>query len=114
EHDRLRRRLATTAMMSAAIHGDPHLGNVLMSSSGPRWTDWESACIGPLEWDLTCLPEAALSAVPAVNAVLLAVLRDLRSLCVAVCGWTEPDRAPEKREAAAYHLRRLRERSRAA
>jgi hypothetical protein len=28
--------------------------------------------------------------------------------------WVEPDRAPEKREAAEYHLRRLRGRFRAA
>ena len=45
---------------------------------------------------------------------LLAVLRDLRSVCVAVWCWADPDRAPEKREAAAYHLRRLQERARAA
>ena len=114
EHDRLRRLLATAAIAPVAIHGDPHLGNVLMTSSGPRWTDWESACIGPLEWDLACLPETVLATVPAVNAELLAVLRDLRSVCVAVWCWAEPDRAPEKREAAEYHLRRLRERSRAA
>ena len=114
EHDRLRRLLATAAIAPVAIHGDPHLGNVLMTSSGPRWTDWESACIGPLEWDLACLPETALGIVPAVNAELLAVLRDLRSVCVAVWCWAEPDRAPEKRQAAEYHLRRLRERSRAA
>ena len=59
-------------------------------------------------------PPAALAMVPAVNAHLLAVLRDPGSVCVAVWCWAEPDRAPEKREAAEYHLRRLRERSRAA
>jgi Ser/Thr protein kinase RdoA (MazF antagonist) len=113
EHDRLKRLLTTMALKPIAIHGDPHLGNVLMASRGPRWTDWESACVGPVEWDLSCLPEAALAAVPPVNAELLAVLRDLRSACVAVWCWAEPDRAPEKRRAAEYHLRRLRERSRA-
>lgn len=114
EHDRLRRLLAAEAIAPVALHGDPHLGNVLMTSSGPRWTDWESACLGPLEWDLACLPETALAIVPVVNAELLAVLRDLRSVCVAVWCWAEPDRAPEKRQAAEYHLGRLRERSRAA
>jgi Ser/Thr protein kinase RdoA (MazF antagonist) len=114
EHNRLRQLLAEAAITPVAIHGDPHLGNVLMTSSGPLWTDWESACVGPLEWDLSCLPEATLAVVPAVNAKLLAVLRDLRSVCVAVWCWAEPDRAPEKREAAEYHLHRLRERSRVA
>ena len=112
EHDRLQRLLTTMALTPIAIHGDPHLGNVLMASHGPRWTDWESACVGPVEWDLSCLPEAALAVVPPVNAQLLAVLRDLRSACVAVWCWAEPDRAPEKRRAAEYHLRRLRGRSR--
>ena len=114
EHDRLRRLLGAAAMAPVAIHGDPHLGNVLMTPRGPRWTDWESVCLGPLEWDLACLPESTLAIVPAVNTELLAVLRDLRSVCVAVWCWAEPDRAPEKRQAAEYHLRRLRERSRAA
>lgn len=114
EHDRLRRLLAAAVMAPLAIHGDPHLGNALMTPRGPRWTDWESVCLGPLEWDLACLPETALAMVPAVNAELLAVLRDLRSVCVAVWCWAEPDRAPEKRQAAEYHLRRLRKRSRAA
>ena len=114
EHDRLRRLLAAAAMAPVAIHGDPHLGNVLMTPRGPRWTDWESVCLGPLEWDLACLPESTLAIVPAVNTELLAVLRDLRSVCVAVWCWAEPDRASEKRQAAEYHLRRLRERSRAA
>src|SRR5438552_531733 len=115
EHDRFRGLLTTTAaFMPTAIHGDPHLGNVLMTSNGPRWTDWESACVGPVEWDLACLPETALPSFPTVNAELLTVLRDLRSVCVAVWCWAEPDRAPEKREAAEYHLRRLREQSRAA
>lgn len=111
EHDRLRDRLGVAVMSRMSIHGDPHLGNVLMSTTGPRWTDWESACIGPVEWDLSCLPEAAATVIPAVDTELLALLRDLRNVCVAVWCWDEPDRAPEKRRAAEYHLRRLWERS---
>jgi len=114
EHDRLRRLPAMAGATPIAIHGDPHLGNVLMTPEGPRWTDWESACVGPLEWDLSFLPEMSRAVVPAVNEELLAVLRDLRSVCVAVWCWAEPDRAPEKREAAEYHLRRLRDRTREA
>jgi Ser/Thr protein kinase RdoA (MazF antagonist) len=114
EHDRLRPVLGWATLRPMAIHGDPHLGNVLVTPTGPRWTDWESACVGPLEWDLSCLPEAALAVVPRVDAKLLAVLRDVRSVCVAVWCWAEPDRAPEKRQAAEYHLCRLRERSSAA
>jgi hypothetical protein len=114
EHDRLRALLASFVVSPRALHGDPHLGNLLMTSSGPRWADWESACIGPLEWDLSCLPDATLDVFGDVDGELLALVRDLRSVCVAVWCWADPDRAPEKREAAEFHLQRLRDRPRAA
>jgi hypothetical protein len=114
EYDRLRALLAAFPFVPAPLHGDPHLGNVLLTSSGPRWTDFESACVGPREWDLTCLPEVSLTAFRTVDHELLAVLRDLRSMCVAVWCWVGPDRASEKREAAEFHLRRLQERADAA
>jgi hypothetical protein len=37
------------------IHGDAHLGNVLWSPDGPRWTDFENLCAGPVEYDLACI-----------------------------------------------------------
>ncbi len=114
EYDRLRGQLASLPYVSAPLHGDPHLGNVLMTSRGPRWTDWEAACVGPREWDLSCLPETTLAVCRTIDQELLIVLRDLRSVCVAVWCWTEPDREPEKREAAEFHLYRLREHSCAA
>jgi hypothetical protein len=109
-HDRLRARLASFSLACVALHGDSHLGNVLVTPNGLRWTDFESACMGPHEWDLTCLPRTSLIAFPEADQDLYAVLDDLRSLCVAVWCWVEPDRSPEKREAAEYHLRHLRHR----
>ncbi len=37
------------------IHGDAHLSNVLWSPDGPLWSDFENACLGPVEYDLACL-----------------------------------------------------------
>lgn len=37
------------------VHGDAHLGNVLATTRGAVWTDWEDAFLGPVEWDLACL-----------------------------------------------------------
>lgn len=31
------------------------LANVLATSRGPLWIDWEDCFAGPLEWDLACL-----------------------------------------------------------
>ena len=112
EHGRLAMRLSTAAISPVVIHGEPHLDNVLMTADGHRWTDWESVCLGPLEWDLSSLPETAVAVIPNVDHQLLAWLTDLRSVCVATWCWAEPDRAPEKREAAEFHLGRLRERGR--
>jgi hypothetical protein len=38
-----------------ALHGDAHLGNVIWSSAGPCWCDWEMASAGPRELDLAAL-----------------------------------------------------------
>lgn len=37
------------------VHGDAHLGNVLAGPDGPVLCDFDSACVGPPEWDLTPL-----------------------------------------------------------
>ncbi|GAA1253400.1 aminoglycoside phosphotransferase family protein [Prauserella halophila] len=34
------------------IHGDAHVGNVIVGSGGPVLCDFDSACAGPPEWDL--------------------------------------------------------------
>jgi len=34
------------------LHGD---AGVLNALPGPRWHDWEDACVGPVGWDLACL-----------------------------------------------------------
>ena len=48
--------IATFHTTFRPIHGEPHAANLLMSVHGPRWIDFESACLGPQEWDLTVLP----------------------------------------------------------
>jgi hypothetical protein len=36
------------------LHGDAHKKNLLKTSSGLVWTDFEDACRGPIEWDIAC------------------------------------------------------------
>lgn len=33
-------------------HGDAHLGNLMNTTQGLLWTDWEDAFAGPVEWDV--------------------------------------------------------------
>ncbi len=34
------------------LHGDAHLGNLMNTTDGLLWTDWEDTFAGPVEWDL--------------------------------------------------------------
>ena len=38
-----------------ALHGDAHLGNVVLTPRGVCWLDWEESWRGPIAWDLACL-----------------------------------------------------------
>ena len=69
--------------------------------------DFETACRGPLEWDLAALDDAAVQLFAEVDLELVALLRRMRSVCVAAKCWVEPSRAPEVREAARVHLKLL-------
>ncbi|MBV8113858.1 MAG: phosphotransferase [Silvibacterium sp.] len=42
------------------LHGDAHKKNVLKTSKGLVWTDFEDACSGPIEWDLACFVRTSL------------------------------------------------------
>jgi streptomycin 6-kinase len=38
-----------------ALHGDAHMGNLMNTTRGLLWTDWEDAFAGPVEWDLASI-----------------------------------------------------------
>ena len=84
------------------LHGDPHAANVVLTAEGPRWLEFESACAGPLEWDLSALQSCAPN-VPH-DSGLLRVLVSLRRACVVA--WCSAKRNPTGPEldAIAYHL----------
>lgn len=55
---RLRLEAALAALHEAPaqpLHGDAHEGNLLVTSGGLLWSDWEDAFVGPVEWDLASL-----------------------------------------------------------
>ena len=65
------------------LHGDAHVGNVLNTSAGPKWVDFEDVCAGPVEWDLASRTITAeiLDAYPGeLDRERLEECRDLRSL----------------------------------
>jgi aminoglycoside phosphotransferase (APT) family kinase protein len=52
-------RLDELAPPMQPVHGDAHLGNVIHTTAGPLWNDWEDTFTGPREWDLACLEASA-------------------------------------------------------
>jgi hypothetical protein len=37
------------------LHGDAHMGNLMQTTEGLLWTDWEDAFAGPVEWDVASI-----------------------------------------------------------
>ncbi|CAN5830158.1 hypothetical protein BH11VER1_BH11VER1_04410 [soil metagenome] len=37
------------------LHGDAHMGNLMNTTNGLLWTDWEDTFAGPVEWDLASI-----------------------------------------------------------
>jgi Ser/Thr protein kinase RdoA (MazF antagonist) len=75
------------------LHGDSHFNNLLWSSSGPLWTDFENACSGPIEYDLACLlwrgaagTDEAVAAYGAHDAAIAAAVEPYLALFLAA--WT--------------------------
>ena len=51
----LRARIEVPDLPVQAVHGDAHLGNVVMTRAGICWMDWEESWRGPRAWDLAAL-----------------------------------------------------------
>ena len=103
-------KLDRAEMVRQPLHGDPHLGNVLINGSVAIWMDLESACIGPVEWDIASLPSATWPMFSAINTDLAELLSNVHSLCVAVWCWAEFGRSAATSEAAIYQLDQLKTR----
>jgi Ser/Thr protein kinase RdoA (MazF antagonist) len=89
------------------LHGEPHDGNRLVAAGDIRWIDFESCCVGPLEWDLAFQPVAVADHFPEADAGLLRLLRRLNSARVATWCWGQA-RFPEMRRHGEVHLALLR------
>jgi Ser/Thr protein kinase RdoA (MazF antagonist) len=92
-----------------ALHGDAHLGNLMLTRAGPLWNDFEDTCTGPLEWDLACMVQrsgpAALAGYPdAPSEVALAPFIAARELQGVVWLQRLARRVPERAERAAQFL----------
>jgi hypothetical protein len=89
------------------LHGEPHDGNRIKTNTGLRWIDFESCCVGPLEWDLAFQPASVVQLFPEADSSLLVLLRSLNSARVAT--WCLQSHHPEMRHHGEIHLALLRQ-----
>jgi Phosphotransferase enzyme family len=108
QYCRLRHVAEATKGDWGSLHGDVHLGNLLVGADGPVWVDFDNACLGPREYDVAGLPAEAWSHFGNVDPALTQTFADLKSVCVTVWCWADISRSPEIREAGEYHLNRVR------
>jgi len=108
-YESVRADIESASFNHQPLHGECHIGQAISTPSGVRWLDFEAACMGPQEWDLAALDEEGLSAYGTADPSLLALSKTARLFCIVTWCWTQPDRAPEVREAAEYHLAHLKQ-----
>lgn len=110
-YDRLQTRLDELAPADrfVVLHGSPHSYNVLLVDDDPVFIDFETACRGPLEWDVAHLEsQAAPCFSGSINAELLWLCQSMVSVKTATWCTAEIDRG-DMREHAEYHLAHVRE-----
>ena len=77
------------------LHAEPHPGNLLHTSEGPRFIDLETCCRGPIELDLAHLPEEVQAHYRGADEALLAEYRALVLALVAAWRWDRTDDFPD-------------------
>jgi aminoglycoside phosphotransferase (APT) family kinase protein len=91
------------------LHGEPHPGNVLNTTSGPLFVDFETVCRGPVEFDLAHVPDAVSDRYPGVDQELLGECRGLVLAMVAAWRFDQSDRLPNRRRAGSQLIDALRQ-----
>jgi hypothetical protein len=109
--DRLQTRLDELAPANrfGVLHGSPHAYNVLLVDDHPVFIDFETVCLGPLEWDVAHLEsQAAPCFAASINTELLRLCQSMVSVKTATLCTAEIDRG-DMREHAEYHLAQIKE-----
>jgi Ser/Thr protein kinase RdoA (MazF antagonist) len=79
------------------LHGEPHPGNLLKTKYGLLYTDLETCCRGPVEFDIAHVPEEVSRHYRGADHVLLCQCRILMLAMVAAWRWDRDDQLPDGR-----------------
>lgn len=107
DHLWARVQVASDTHPHVVIHGSPHPYNVLLVDGTPHFIDFETTCIGPVEWDLAhTSPDTVHHYTGAADALLLETCRALVRVKTAAWCWADVDRG-DLRDHADIHLAHL-------
>lgn len=87
----IQRRVTTEQL----LHGEPHPGNLLRTTAGLIFIDFETCCLGPIEFDIAHVPVEVSAHYPDVDPVLLQECRRLVLAMVAAWRWDVHDEFPD-------------------
>ncbi len=90
------------------LHGEPHPGNLLKTKHGLLYTDLETCCRGPVEFDVAHVPEDVSTHYPDADPDLLCECRILTLAMVAAWRWDRDDQLPNGRRMGTELLSRTR------
>lgn len=90
------------------LHGEPHPGNVLNTSTGPVVIDFETCCRGPVEFDLAHAPDEVARHYPGADLDLVEECRMLMLAMITTWRWDRDDQLPGGRRLGHGWLQQLR------
>ena len=90
------------------LHGEPHPGNLLRTKYGLLFTDLETCCRGPVEFDVAHVPEEVSTRYPGADQALLLECRILMLAMVATWRWDRDDQLPNGRRMGTELLSQIR------
>ena len=105
---RVMREIARRGAAEQLLHGEPHPGNVLNTKSGPLFIDLETACRGPVEFDLAHAPTEVSECYAGIDQALLSEYRVLVLAMITAWRLDPEDQFPSGRRAALELLAALR------
>jgi hypothetical protein len=104
----LRRAVVERGGAEQLLHGEPHPGNLLRTKHGLLFADLETACRGPVEFDIAHAPEAVSAHYPGADQQLVQQCRMLMLAMIVTWRWERDDDLPNGRQLGLDWLNELR------
>ena len=105
---RQRRVIDERGAAEQLLHGEPHPGNLLTTTTGPLFIDLETCCRGPVEFDLAHAPDDVSEHYPGVDHDLLRECRILVLAMISTWRWDRGDQLPNGRRLGTEWLNQIR------